>query len=868
MLRIRPLLPLLTTAALLSALLTACGGGGGGSSSSGTPTPPPVSGPALNFTPATITGTAVAGTSATINLGATVNRPADFANASNIFAFVIDDKGVLLPGVQLIKDSDTQYHAALQTAPSLAAGSYSGNFTVKLCPDSACASQFPGSPMALPYSLQITPAGSTAFSASTAMPMTLTMHAGGAAPANVAIAVKAGSRSWTVSSNVAWLAPTPASGSGDGTVTAVFNTASLAPGSYTGNVSLQASDGSTVTLPVSLTVLQAAFQFDNNTITFSAINGAPIPTQSIAFNLDNGGAAFWSAASDVNWLGVTPTSGITPSSMILSVDVSTPNLSAGVYGGNINMTAPNVAPRSLPVALNLQKATLLGSSNTVTLGGTYGRDFRPQTWTLSLNTSTNAWPLALSGVPAWVAPAASAASISKAPVTVTLTPDPTAAPVGISSAVLGATATVNGDQPTATTLITINKDAHKLIPSETGVAMAGTPGWARISRTIGVSDNYGQTASWTAASDQPWLAVTTTANSITLTADPTALGIDTLSLANVTLTPAAADVVTPETIRVAFWKGTTFPAAPTPLQLPYTNVVADPVRPLLYAHNGGAFIDVYHAYTQQKLGTITGFSATLGDMAASPNGDHLYVLDINNHVLATVDLSTRAITTQWPLPNAVSSATRVRAIRPNGEELVVLNDGTFWQAATGKRLPAVALPGGSMAAPGDGKHLYLQDEGKSNVNLATFGTDYAALAGGTLFAARQTAGSHTAAGTQGQDLAASLDGAKVYSASTAPAACSALNPADLSILYYLPTSNVPPNNVEVGSDGRVYCGVSGRNNSADVWVYNASGAMLQQIKFAPAGAQLVARQMAISGDGFLLLGLTDSGSLYVVPIGP
>jgi len=867
MLRIRTLVPLLMIAALSSALLTACGGGGG-SSSPGTPTPPPVTGAALNFTPGTVTGTAVAGTSATLNLSATVNRPADFANASSIFAFIVDDKGVLLPGVQLLKDSDTQYHAALQTAPTLAAGSYSGNFTVKLCPDNACASQFPGSPMALPYSITITPAGSSAFSASTAMPMTLTIHAGAAAPANVAVAVKAGSRSWTASSDVSWLVPTPASGSGDGTVTAMFNTASLTPGSYTGSVSLRASDATTVTLPVSLTVLQAAFQTSSDGVTFTAINGAPIPTQMLSFSLDSGASASWNASSDSPWLSANPASGTTPSSVVLSVDPSVSVLRAGTFSGKINFTSPGAATRQLPVTLTLVNPTLLGSVSAMTLGGTYGRDFQTQAWSLSLNTSTNSWPFIMSAVPPWATATPASTSVNKAPVNVQIAPNPSAVADGTTTKLMGAIATVNGDIAIATLNLTINKDTHKLIPSETGVAMVGTPGWARISRTISVSDNYGQAASWTAASDQPWLAVTTTATSLTLTADPTAMGIDTLNLANVTITPGAADVAAPETIRVAFWKGTTFPLSPTPLLLPYTNVVADPVRPLLYAHNGGAFIDVYHAYTQQKLGTISGFSATLGDMATSPNGDHLYVVDINNHMLATVDLSSRSITAQWPLPNAASSATRVRAIRPNGEELVVLNDGTFWQAATGKLLPAVALPGGSMAAPADGKHLYLQDEGKSSVNLATFGTDFAALAGGTLFAAKQAAGSHAAAGSQGQDLAASLDGAKVYSASTAPAACAALNPSDLSVLYYLPTSNVAPNNVEVGSDGRVYCGVSGRNNSADVWVYSASGAMLQQIKFAPAGAQLVARQLALSGDGFLLLGLTDSGSLYVVPIGP
>ena len=864
MLRIRTaLLPFL----MLATLLSACGGGGGGSSGGGNVTPPPVTGPALSFSPATATASVQAGISTTINVNATVNRPADFANAASVFALVVDSNGVLLPGVQLVRDSDTQYHVALQTAPTLAAGNYQGNFTVKLCQDSGCASQFPGSPMNLPYNITVTPAGTAAFSASTALPMNYSVHLG-AAPAPVAITLKAGARSWTASSDAAWISLTPASGSGDASLTASFNTTNLTAGSYNATISLSASDGSTGTLPVALTVMPISFQFDNNAVTFTAINGAPIATQAVSFGLNNGATAFWNAASDANWLTASPTSGNTPASMVLSVDPATPKLAAGTYKGNINLSARNTAPTSLPVTLNLVKATLLGSANTLTVGGPYGRDFTPQSWTLSLNTSSNNWPLTLSTMPAWVKVAASATSVGKAPVTVTLTPDPTAAGTGISSAALQADASVNGDTPSTGVLVVINKDAHKLIPSETGVALVGTPGWARISRTVSVKDNFGQTTAWTAASDQPWLTVTTTANTLTLTADPNALAIDSLNTANVTITPGVADVSAVEPIRVAFWKGSAAQQAAAALPLPYTTVAPDPVRPLLYAHNGGAFVDVYHLYTQQKLATITGFSAALGEMATSANGDRLYVLDLNNHSLNTVDLNTRSISAQWTLPNAVSSATHLRAIRPNGEELVVLSDGTIFQVSTGKRLPAIALPGGSLSAPGDGKRLYLQDEGQSSLNVSTFSIDYAALAGGTLFAAKQTAGSHLSTGSQGQDLAASPDGSKVYSASTTPAACAALNPADLSALYYLSTNNAAPNNVEVGSDGRVYCGVAGRNNAADVWAYSASGALLQQIKFAPVGQQLVARRMAISGDGFLLLGLTDNNSLYIVPIGP
>ena len=61
-----------------------------------------------------------------------------------------------------------------------------GNVSVRLCRDSACASQFPGSPVALPYSLQIVPAGQPTFSATPAVALSATTHLGGAAASPIA----------------------------------------------------------------------------------------------------------------------------------------------------------------------------------------------------------------------------------------------------------------------------------------------------------------------------------------------------------------------------------------------------------------------------------------------------------------------------------------------------------------------------------------------------------------------------------------------------------------------------------------------------------------------------------------------------------
>jgi hypothetical protein len=863
MLRFRPALaPVLLTAALLSA----CGGGGGGGSA-GT-TQPPASGPAMTFSPAKVTASIAAGTSSPLTVSASINRPSDFDGATAVFAFIVDDKGVILPTAKVVQDSTLQYHAELQSAPTLAAGSYTGNFTVKLCRDSGCASQFPGSPMLLPYEFTITPGGLAEFSATSTLPLSATMHLGGPAPAASAVTIKSAGRSWTAAAADSWVTLAPASGSGNGTLSVGYNLSGLPVGQYSSSVTVSASDGQKAVLPVALTILPIGFAIDSSGVTVNAVNGAPIPSQSISFGLDNGGSVAWHAASDAAWLSATPTAGTTPAATILSFNPTAGTLRSGSYGGNITFSATGILPRQLPVTLNLVKPTLLGSVPTLTLGGTYGRDFSPQTYTMSLNTSTNAWPWSLAGLPAWATVNNNSGTVSKAPASIAFTPVATAAALGTTTQLVSPIVTVNGDLVQAPLLLNINKDQHRLIPSETGIALSGSPGWARVARTITVSDNYNGGAAWSAASDQPWLSVAVTAGTLTVSADPSSLGIDSYSTANVTITPADPDVAPPEVIRVGFWKGTASPVASSSLPLPYTNIVADPVRPMVYAHNGGAFIDVYNVYNNQKQSTLTGFSASLGDMAASPNGDHLYLIDLNNHSLTGIDLVSGNISSRWTLPASASKATRLRVIRPNGVEVVLLSDGSTYLASSGARLASIGLPGGSVDAPGDGKHVYQQTEGAATLQLTTFSTDYAALGGGTLFAAKLAPASHAGVGTLGQDIAVSPDGSKVYTASSTPRLCSALNPADLGSLYYLQTGDVAPNNVEVGSDGRVYCGVAGKTSPADVWVYSATGTLLKQLKFAATGQQLLPRQMVISGDGFLLIGLTDAGIVSVVPVGP
>lgn len=547
-----PLLPAALLPALLAALLSACGGGGGGGSAAPAPATPAVS-PALTFTPATVTATVNAGTSLTLNVGATVARPADFANAASVFATVTDATGVIQPSAQLVRDSDTQYHAALQTAPALAAGSYRGSFTVRLCRDSACAAQFPGSPMLLPYELQVVPAGQSTFSAVSALPLTATASVGGAAPAAATVAISAApGRSWTASTGgVTWLKLGSASGTGNASLSVSYDASGLAPGQYATTLGVTASDGQSATLPVALTVVPSGLVFGNDSLSFTAINGAPIPSQALSVTTDDKTPATWSAVSSAAWLRVSPLTGTTPNTTVLTVDPGVGPLASGSYAGTVKLSSARLAERTLPVNLTLLPATLLTSSNSVTLGGPYGRDFgTTQPLTLSLNTGSNNWPWTITKPPAWATLSASAGSVGQAGAGTVFTARPVNAAVGVSSQLLTVSSKINGDTVNAGVLLTINKDQHKLIPAEVAVALSASPGWTRLTHTVAVSDNYGSFGGMTAASSQPWLTVTVNGANLVLSADPTLLAADSLNLANVIITPSAKDVTFTETIRV------------------------------------------------------------------------------------------------------------------------------------------------------------------------------------------------------------------------------------------------------------------------------------------------------------------------------
>ncbi|WP_395403110.1 YncE family protein [Pseudoduganella sp. UC29_106] len=470
----------------------------------------------------------------------------------------------------------------------------------------------------------------------------------------------------------------------------------------------------------------------------------------------------------------------------------------------------------------------------------------------------------MSGVPAWITPSATSGAVNENGSTVRFTANTSALPAGTSSAVVNATAIVNGDTVVKPVTLTVNRDQRKLVPSDVGVALVSVPGWTRLNATIKISDNFGLGATWTASSSQPWLTVSQNGDTLTLSAAPST-PLETISYATVTLSPTTAGVAAPEVVRVALWRSAYAPATAFRVKTSYWRVAADPIRPLVYVHNGDSKIDVYNVYTGQLVLSTAALGSTLGDMAVSPNGDRLYAVDRGGRSIVVVDLATMTKQAAWPVTGVTDLETKLKVIRPNGEELLLTSEQGAYRVATGRRL-ATPFRTGIIAASPDGRRVYVQNE-RDSTTVSIYDVDFSAMGGGTLFAVEgRTA--YAGNGSSGNDIAVSTDGTRVYSASATPSRCTVAKASDFSNLGILPGGEPWPSNVEVDSLGRVYCGSAAPYGNNDVWMHSATGTLLKAFRLSGVGKNLLERQLVVSGDGMMLIGVTDDPSITFIAVGP
>jgi uncharacterized protein (TIGR03437 family) len=245
-------------------------------------------------------------------------------------------------------------------ATGLPTGTYSGAVTIGPTDGSTPA-------VTLPVRMQVTNAPSL-FLSPTALVFSYAVGSG-QLPANQSfrVASTSGAVNYNLTGTTAdgapWLVLSRTQGTTGGTDTVVaVNPTSLSAGVYSGLISVTGSaPNSPQFLPILLVVSGQSqdFSVSPTSLTFNQTSGAQAPSsQTLSVRLaPDGRIAFTVATALVNgtgWLTVTPSEGITPTD--LTVSVTGTNLPAGAYTGTITLTplnAPNLRTIVIPVTFNV-----------------------------------------------------------------------------------------------------------------------------------------------------------------------------------------------------------------------------------------------------------------------------------------------------------------------------------------------------------------------------------------------------------------------------------------------------------------------------------------------------------------------------------
>src|SRR5678815_2564296 len=134
---------------------------------------------------------------------------------------------------------------------ALTAGTYNGVITITATGASS---------MTVPVTFTVTTAPVPPAIGASPTSLAFTATQGGSNPANQTLSISntgGGTLNWSASPNTTWLAVSPASATGNGTLTVSASTGILTAGSYTGNIILSATGASNITVPVTFTVTSA-----------------------------------------------------------------------------------------------------------------------------------------------------------------------------------------------------------------------------------------------------------------------------------------------------------------------------------------------------------------------------------------------------------------------------------------------------------------------------------------------------------------------------------------------------------------------------------------------------------------------------------
>ncbi|HZT37145.1 MAG TPA: IPT/TIG domain-containing protein [Bryobacteraceae bacterium] len=172
-------------------------------------------------------------------------------------------------------------------------------------------------------------------------------------------------------SSSGWLFVSPTSGTTPGSVTVSATPGALAPGTYSGSITIQSSGlPSPLVVPVTLTITSSAtLTVTPTSLSFTQVQGGAAPAgQQLSVSASVGSVSF-TAASSAAWLTVSPTFASTPTA--ITVTANGAGLSAGVYNGSVTVTLLGTnTTATIPVTLTVT-APVAVSATPTSLSFTY-----------------------------------------------------------------------------------------------------------------------------------------------------------------------------------------------------------------------------------------------------------------------------------------------------------------------------------------------------------------------------------------------------------------------------------------------------------------------------------------------------------------
>jgi len=200
--------------------------------------------------------------------------------------------------------------------------------------------------------------------------------------------------------------------------------------------------------------------------------------------------------------------------------------------------------------------------------------------------------------------------------------------------------------------------------------------------------------------------------------------------------------------------------------------------------------------------------------------------------------------------------------RPDGHPVVIIPaTGEAFETFNGNR---IALPSSSgllgplvTAISSDRQMLYTEDTGVSSTTVYSYRLDYSEANTQRLLVTpvASNTGTDDLRGN-GQDLAVSADGTKVYVAAGSPYRFDILDPATLTLTGFL-TGDTYPDNVETCWNGLLAGGADDSSNATgDIWIYDNAGALRGRLDSGTD--RLFANRLTFSGDCTRIV--TGSGS--------